>query len=80
MEAQPLITVIVPVYNVEKYLRRCLDSIIGQTYQNLEILCIDDGSIDNSGEICEQYAARDAQHKSNSSRESRAEYRAQQRP
>lgn len=79
MEAQPLITVIVPVYNVEKYLRRCLDSIIRQTYQNLEILCIDDGSIDNSGEICEQYAARDA-HKSNSSRESRAEYRAQQRP
>lgn len=59
MEAQPLITVIVPVYNVEKYLRRCLDSIIRQTYQNLEILCIDDGSIDNSGEICEQYAARD---------------------
>lgn len=63
MEAQPLITVIVPVYNVEKYLRRCLDSIIGQTYQNLEILCIDDGSIDNSGEICEQYAARDARIK-----------------
>lgn len=79
MEAQPLITVIVPVYNVEKYLRRCLDSIIRQTYQNLEILCIDDGSIDNSGEICEQYAARDARIKSNSSRESRAEYRAQQR-
>ena len=63
MEAQPLITVIVPVYNVEKYLRRCLDSIIRQTYQNLEILCIDDGSIDNSGEICEQYAARDARIK-----------------
>ena len=63
MEAQPLITVIVPVYNVEKYLRRCLDSIIGQTYQNLEILCIDDGSIDNSGVICEQYAARDARIK-----------------
>lgn len=63
MEAQPLITVIVPVYNVEKYLRRCLDSIIRQTYQNLEILCIDDGSIDNSGEICEQYVARDARIK-----------------
>lgn len=59
MEAQPLITVIVPVYNVEKYLRRCLDSIIGQTYQNLEILCIDDGSTDSSGEICDQYAAQD---------------------
>lgn len=55
----PLITVIIPVYNVEKYLQRCLDSVIAQTYQNLEIICIDDGSTDCSGEICEQYAIKD---------------------
>lgn len=45
----PLISVIIPVYNVEKYLRRCLDSVIAQTYQKLEIICVDDGSIDDSG-------------------------------
>lgn len=59
----PLISVIIPVYNVEKYLRRCLDSVIAQTYQNLEIICIDDGSIDDSGKICDQYAVRDARIK-----------------
>lgn len=59
----PLITVIIPVYNVEKYLRRCLDSVIAQTYQNLEIICVDDGSIDDSGKICDQYAVRDARIK-----------------
>ena len=48
MEKQPLISVIVPVYNVEQYLPRCLDSIILQTYTNLEILLIDDGATDNS--------------------------------
>ena len=59
----PLISVIIPVYNVEKYLRRCLDSVIAQTYQNLEIICVDDGSIDDSGKICDQYAVRDARIK-----------------
>ncbi len=50
-----MISVIVPVYNVEPYLRKCLDSILGQTYRDLEILVIDDGSTDGSGEICEEY-------------------------
>lgn len=59
----PLISVIIPVYNVEKYLRRCLDSVIAQTYQNLEIICVDDGSVDESGKICDQYAVRDARIK-----------------
>mgnify|MGYP004554211329 FL=1 len=54
---------IIPVYNVEKYLRRCLDSVIAQTYQNFEIICVDDGSIDDSGKICDQYAVRDARIK-----------------
>lgn len=57
---EPLISIIVPVYKVEPYLRRCLDSICGQTYRNLEILLIDDGSPDSCGEICEEYAAKDS--------------------
>lgn len=54
-----LITVIVPVYNVEKYLRKCIESILAQTYQKLEIILVDDGSTDNSGKICDEYAAKD---------------------
>lgn len=64
-----VVSVIVPVYNVEKYLIRCLDSIIHQTYSNLQIILIDDGSTDSSGEICDLYCARDTRiqviHKSN---------------
>jgi len=56
---KPIISVIVPVYNVEPYLRRCVDSIINQTYNNLEIILIDDGSSDHSGEICDEYATKD---------------------
>ncbi len=56
---QPLISIIVPVYNVEKYLYECLDSIVNQTYKNLEIILIDDGSPDKCGEICDAYAKTD---------------------
>lgn len=54
-----LISIIVPVYNVEKYLKRCLDSIINQTYKNLEIICVDDGSKDSSGKILDDYKLKD---------------------
>ena len=60
MDNTPKITVIIPVYNVEKYLRKCLDSVINQTYKNLEIICIDDGSPDNSGAILDEYAQIDS--------------------
>lgn len=53
------VSVLVPVYNVEAYLPKCLDSLIGQTLQEIEIICIDDGSTDNSGTILDQYAAKD---------------------
>ena len=65
-----LISVIVPVYNVEKYLEECVNSIINQTYKNLEIILVDDGSTDRSGKICDEYAALDKRvkviHKENS--------------
>lgn len=66
---QPLISVIVPCYNVEEYLPKCIESILSQTYDNLEILLVDDGSPDNSGRICDEYAIRDSRirviHKEN---------------
>lgn len=55
-----LISIVVPIYNVEKYLRMCLDSIEQQTYSNIEVLLINDGSPDSSGEICQEYVARDS--------------------
>lgn len=58
-----LITIIVPVYNVEKYIRECIDSLLNQTYKNLEIILVDDGSKDKSGEICENYANADSRVK-----------------
>ena len=58
---QPLISVIVPCYNVEEYLPKCIESILNQTYRNLEILLVDDGSPDNCGRICDEYAAKDRQ-------------------
>ena len=66
---RPLITVIVPVYKVEQYLERCVDSLRKQTYQNLEIILVDDGSPDNSGKMCDALATQDARirviHKEN---------------
>lgn len=57
------ISIIVPVYNVEKSVGRCVESIIAQTFKNIEILLIDDGSIDDSGTICDKYALKDARVK-----------------
>lgn len=54
-----LISIIVPIYNVEKYLNKCIESIVNQTYENIEIILIDDGSNDNSGIICDEYAKKD---------------------
>ncbi len=59
MKNNILVSVIIPVYNVEKYISRCIDSVMNQKYKNIEIILINDGSTDRSGEICEKYAARD---------------------
>ena len=58
-----LISIIVPIYNIENYLRYCLDSIVSQTYQNFECLLINDGSPDNSADICREYVGKDARFK-----------------
>ena len=63
MNQLTLISVVVPVYNVEKYLYRCVDSIRNQTYQNLEIILVDDGSTDNSGVLCDEIAKMDSRIK-----------------
>lgn len=55
----PKISVIIPVYNTEKYLSRCLDSVVNQTFKDLEIICVNDGSTDNSNEILDRYASKD---------------------
>ena len=55
----PKVSVVVPVYNVEKYLEQCLDSIVNQTLKDIEIICVDDGSTDKSGEILDRYVSED---------------------
>ena len=66
----PKLSIIVPVYNVSSYLKNCIESLISQTYEDIEIILIDDGSKDNSGEICEEYAKQDGRiifkHQNNS--------------
>lgn len=65
----PLVSVIIPVYKVEKYLNRCVDSVLAQTYTNIEIILVDDGSPDNCGNICDHYQKKDTRihvlHKKN---------------
>lgn len=58
--AQPLVSIIIPVYKVEKYLKECVDSVRNQTYSNLDIILVDDGSPDQCGQMCDQYAAEDS--------------------
>ena len=69
MDSKELISVIVPVYNVRSYLEKCFESIAGQNYRNLEIILVDDGSTDGSGDLCEELARRDSRvrviHKKN---------------
>ena len=57
------ISVIIPIYNVEKYLKRCIESVMNQTYSNLEIILVDDGSPDNCGKICDEYQEKDSRIK-----------------
>ena len=66
---QPLVSVIIPVYNAEAYLERCLNSVLDQSYDQLEIILVDDGSTDSSSSICDSYATTDSRicviHKDN---------------
>ena len=60
MSTTPKVSVIIPVYNVEDYLRQCLDSVINQTLKDIEIICVDDGSTDKSLEILHEYEKKDS--------------------
>ena len=56
---EPKISIIVPVYNVESYIHKCVDSILNQTFKDFELILVDDGSPDNCGKICDEYAQKD---------------------
>lgn len=60
---EDLVSIIIPIYNVEKYLHKCIDSVLNQTYKNLEIILVDDGSLDNCPKICDEYAKKDSRIK-----------------
>ena len=59
MVKEPLVSIVIPVYNVEKYLEECMKSILHQTYANLDIVLVDDGSKDKSSDMCDEYAKKD---------------------
>lgn len=65
----PKVTVVLPIYNVEKYLNRCIQSVVNQSYNNLEIILVDDGSTDRSGTLCDEWEKKDSRirviHKKN---------------
>lgn len=63
MGENKLYSIVVPIYGVEKYLKKCIDCLVGQTYKNIEIILVDDGSKDNSSVICDEYALRDSRIK-----------------
>jgi len=63
MEKNDLITVVIPIFNVEKYLNKCIDSVLSQTYSNIEIILVNDGSTDNSGMMCDEYKNKDSRIK-----------------
>ena len=64
-----MLSIIIPIYGVEKYLRDCIDSVLAQTYKDIEVILVDDGSPDRCGEICDEYARSDSRvtviHKEN---------------
>ena len=59
MDNSTLVSVIIPVFNVEKYLSNCVNSVLNQSYTNLEVILVDDGSTDNSGSLCDEFQRRD---------------------
>lgn len=63
MNKNPLVTIVAPMYRVEQYVEQCIESLIFQTYKNLEIILVDDGSPDKSGEIADAYALQDSRIK-----------------